>query len=189
MRRSGQDRHLFLEIRAAAALEGLYVPKDLRAYRRTTDGDRALRIQGDVDQSILAGEPGLQSSVLYRMRGEAGLQRQSRAAAGLAYLLGSLFLLLRLQRQARRAQIASVFGLAAGLGLLAVSGPIGPAALVVVGAVLAPTIGAVAPLLAAGALAPQVFGVPALAVALSAVLAWIGRRPTSVSTELAPTPR
>ncbi|MCZ6786764.1 MAG: hypothetical protein O7E54_06320 [Planctomycetota bacterium] len=187
--RSGQNRDLFLEIRNAAALEGLYVPKDLRAYRHTKDGDRALRIQGDVDQSILAGEPDVQSSVLYRLRGEAGVQRQSRAAAGLAYLLGSLFLWLRLQQQARRAQIASVFGLAAGLCVLAISGPIGPVALVLVGAVLAPTIGVAAPLLAAAALAPQVLGAPALAVALSAVIAWIGRRPTSVSVELAPTPR
>jgi hypothetical protein len=80
--RSGQNRDLFLEIRQAAALEGLFVPKDLRAYRRTNDGDRALRIQGDVDQNLLATEPELRSAVLYRVRGEAGREPQNRGDLG-----------------------------------------------------------------------------------------------------------
>ena len=180
-----EDRARFDALRHAASMQALYLPTDLRAQLYTKERRRVLKVYGRAygnksAQEVLMAEEVLTSPVLYRLRGEASLNRYARIAAAALFLVGSFLLWVRGGAEAPRVLLGNVAALAAGVAVLHVLpapafGGAEPALLLIAAAVLSPSVWFVIPLGVSAALAPGAFLQPAAATAAAVLLAALAR--------------
>ncbi|MHC4547804.1 MAG: hypothetical protein ACYTEZ_03420 [Planctomycetota bacterium] len=172
----GERRERFEEVAEAAALEGLFLPPELRVRLRTTDGRAVLWIQEDPPLD----RDDFMSARLYRLRGELQLREEGRLGALLAFLLAGGWLCYRRGNWAALALAARFAGVAAAFGLLWLGETHGAAlpaevlAPLLVVTAFGPSLHGALGLGAAAAVMPQSYLWPALALALAAACAWLG---------------